>query len=155
MPNWMKRGLLLNEDPPADGGGTDDAAGGGNDDHKWAGKYDSPDALEAGYQQQRELLGLPKISGDLVGKPGRFASFEALEAAYLDEAKIRTRPKPKAEDKPKGKAKGDEGNDDDLNLDPPPKGEETDDETGANKLMGKTVVAAGDDDATVRVRLSQ
>ena len=31
----------------------------------------------------------------------------------------------------------------------------TDDELGANKLIGKTVAAAGDDDATVRVRLSQ
>ncbi len=31
----------------------------------------------------------------------------------------------------------------------------TDDETGANKLIGKTVAAAGDDDATVRVRLGQ
>jgi len=31
----------------------------------------------------------------------------------------------------------------------------TDDESGANKLLGKTVAAAGDDDATVRVRLSQ
>ncbi len=31
----------------------------------------------------------------------------------------------------------------------------TDDETGANKLLGKTVLAAGDDDATVRVRLVQ
>ena len=30
-----------------------------------------------------------------------------------------------------------------------------DDESGANKLIGKTVAAAGDDDATVRVRLSQ
>ena len=30
-----------------------------------------------------------------------------------------------------------------------------DDETGANKLIGKAVKAAGDDDATVRVRLSQ
>jgi predicted RecA/RadA family phage recombinase len=30
-----------------------------------------------------------------------------------------------------------------------------DDEAGANKLLGKTVKAAGDDDATVRVRLSQ
>jgi len=31
----------------------------------------------------------------------------------------------------------------------------TDDETGANKLIGKTVAAAGDDDTTVRVRLTQ
>ena len=31
----------------------------------------------------------------------------------------------------------------------------TDDESGANKLIGKTVAAAGDDDTTVRVRLSQ
>ena len=31
----------------------------------------------------------------------------------------------------------------------------TDDETGANKLLGKTIAAAGDDDATVRVRLGQ
>jgi len=31
----------------------------------------------------------------------------------------------------------------------------TDDETGANKGLGKTVLAAGDDDATVRVRMSQ
>ena len=31
----------------------------------------------------------------------------------------------------------------------------TDDESGANKLIGKTVRAAGDDDTTVRVRLSQ
>jgi len=31
----------------------------------------------------------------------------------------------------------------------------TDDETGANKFIGKTVAAAGDDDETVRVRLSQ
>ena len=31
----------------------------------------------------------------------------------------------------------------------------TDDEAGANKLIGKTVAAAGDDDETVRVRLSQ
>ena len=31
----------------------------------------------------------------------------------------------------------------------------TDDETGANKYLGKTVAAAGDDDATVRVRLEQ
>jgi len=31
----------------------------------------------------------------------------------------------------------------------------TDDESGANKLMGKAACAAGDDDATVRVRLSQ
>ncbi len=31
----------------------------------------------------------------------------------------------------------------------------TDDETGANKLLGKTIKAAGDDDATVRVRLDQ
>ena len=31
----------------------------------------------------------------------------------------------------------------------------TDAEAGANKLMGKAVQAAGDDDATVRVRLSQ
>ena len=31
----------------------------------------------------------------------------------------------------------------------------TDSETGANKLIGKTTVAAGDDDATVRVRMSQ
>ena len=30
-----------------------------------------------------------------------------------------------------------------------------DDETGANKLIGKTVAAAGDDDTTVRVRMSQ
>jgi len=30
-----------------------------------------------------------------------------------------------------------------------------DDESGANKLLGKTIVAAGDDDATVRVRLDQ
>ena len=31
----------------------------------------------------------------------------------------------------------------------------TDSETGANKLIGKTVAAAGDDDTTVRVRMSQ
>ena len=31
----------------------------------------------------------------------------------------------------------------------------TDDETGANKLIGKTVAAAGDDDATVAVRMEQ
>jgi len=31
----------------------------------------------------------------------------------------------------------------------------TDDESGANKLIGKTVKAATDDDATVRVRMSQ
>ena len=31
----------------------------------------------------------------------------------------------------------------------------TDSETGANKKLGKTVAATGDDDATVRVRLSQ
>ena len=31
----------------------------------------------------------------------------------------------------------------------------TDSEAGANKSLGKTVAAAGDDDATVRVRLSQ
>lgn len=31
----------------------------------------------------------------------------------------------------------------------------TDDETGANKQLGKTIAAAGDNDATVRVRLSQ
>ena len=31
----------------------------------------------------------------------------------------------------------------------------TDDESGANKKLGKTVAVAGDDDATVRVRLSQ
>jgi hypothetical protein len=31
----------------------------------------------------------------------------------------------------------------------------TDDETGANKYLGKTVKAAGDDDTTVRVRLDQ
>jgi len=31
----------------------------------------------------------------------------------------------------------------------------SDDEAGANKLIGKTVAAAGDDDGTVRVRLSQ
>ena len=31
----------------------------------------------------------------------------------------------------------------------------TDDESGANKYMGKTIVAATDDDTTVRVRLEQ
>jgi predicted RecA/RadA family phage recombinase len=31
----------------------------------------------------------------------------------------------------------------------------TDDESGANKYLGKTVAAAGDDDTTVRVRLAQ
>jgi len=31
----------------------------------------------------------------------------------------------------------------------------TDDETGANKYLGKVVKAAGDDDTTVRVRLEQ
>lgn len=31
----------------------------------------------------------------------------------------------------------------------------TDDESGANKYLGKTIAAAGDDDATVRVRLEQ
>lgn len=31
----------------------------------------------------------------------------------------------------------------------------TDDETGANKLLGKTVIAAGDSDASVRVRMTQ
>jgi len=31
----------------------------------------------------------------------------------------------------------------------------TDDEAGANKKLGRTVLAAGDNDATVRVRLSQ
>jgi len=31
----------------------------------------------------------------------------------------------------------------------------TDDEAGANKLIGKTVAAAGDNDAEVRVRLNQ
>jgi predicted RecA/RadA family phage recombinase len=31
----------------------------------------------------------------------------------------------------------------------------TDDELGANKMLGKSVTAAGDDDATVRVRLFQ
>jgi predicted RecA/RadA family phage recombinase len=30
-----------------------------------------------------------------------------------------------------------------------------DDETGANKLIGKSVLAAGDDDATVRIRMTQ
>ena len=30
-----------------------------------------------------------------------------------------------------------------------------DSESGANKLIGKTIAAAGDDDATVRVRLNQ
>ena len=30
-----------------------------------------------------------------------------------------------------------------------------DDEAGANKYLGKTIVAAGDDDTTVRVRLEQ
>ena len=30
-----------------------------------------------------------------------------------------------------------------------------DDETGANKLIGKAVLSAGDNDATVRVRMSQ
>ena len=30
-----------------------------------------------------------------------------------------------------------------------------DDETGANKYLGKSVLAAGDDDASVRVRLEQ
>ena len=30
-----------------------------------------------------------------------------------------------------------------------------DDESAANKLIGKTILAAGDNDATVRVRLSQ
>lgn len=31
----------------------------------------------------------------------------------------------------------------------------TDDDTGANKLIGKVVTAAGDDDGTVRIRLNQ
>lgn len=31
----------------------------------------------------------------------------------------------------------------------------TDDAAGANKYLGKTITAAGDDDATVRVRLEQ
>ena len=31
----------------------------------------------------------------------------------------------------------------------------TDSETGANKLIGKTIAAAGDNDAEVRVRMSQ
>ena len=31
----------------------------------------------------------------------------------------------------------------------------TDDETGANKYLGKTVVAAADDDTTTRVRMEQ
>jgi predicted RecA/RadA family phage recombinase len=31
----------------------------------------------------------------------------------------------------------------------------TSSETGANKLIGKTIAAAGDNDATVRVRMSQ
>jgi predicted RecA/RadA family phage recombinase len=31
----------------------------------------------------------------------------------------------------------------------------TDDDTGNNKLLGKTIAAATDDDVTVRVRLSQ
>ncbi len=31
----------------------------------------------------------------------------------------------------------------------------TDDESAANKYLGKTIAAAGDDDATVRVRLEQ
>jgi predicted RecA/RadA family phage recombinase len=31
----------------------------------------------------------------------------------------------------------------------------TDDDTGNNKLLGKTIAAAADDDVTVRVRLSQ
>ncbi|NBC11283.1 MAG: DUF2190 family protein, partial [Planctomycetes bacterium] len=31
----------------------------------------------------------------------------------------------------------------------------TDDESGANKYLGKTTLAAGDNDATVRVRLEQ
>ena len=31
----------------------------------------------------------------------------------------------------------------------------TDDEVGANKLIGKTIAAAGDNDAEVRVRMSQ
>jgi len=31
----------------------------------------------------------------------------------------------------------------------------TDDETGANKLIGKAVAAAGDTDTTVRIRMSQ
>ncbi len=31
----------------------------------------------------------------------------------------------------------------------------TDDESGVNKYLGKTIAAAGDDDATVRVRLEQ
>jgi len=31
----------------------------------------------------------------------------------------------------------------------------TDDEAGANKYLGKTVLAVGDDDTTVRVRLEQ
>ena len=126
MTHWMKRALLLSEDPPVDGGGKDADSGGG-DAHKFAGKYETPSDLEAGYQEQRELIGLDRIEGELVGKDGRFASYEALEAAYTDEAKLRTRPKktPKKESI-KDKAKLDKP-EEDLTLDEP----EDEDDGGA------------------------
>lgn len=53
---------------------------------KFAGKYETPDALSAGYREIRGKLGLKEIAADkpLFGKDGLFADVTALERGYED-----------------------------------------------------------------------
>lgn len=79
---------------------------GGGDVQKFAGKYDSPEALEAGYREIRGKLGMGELPTDkpLFGSGGRYADVAALEASYKDlETALRARgtpTPPKDGDKP-------------------------------------------------------
>ena len=145
MPEWMRRGLLLNKNSAGDGEGGGGGGGGegeeeggggeGGDKKKWAGKYDGTEDLEKAYREQRKLASLSEIKGKLVGKDGHFASYQALETAYLDGETLRRKPKKDHEEKlPK------KGDDEELSLDA---GEE-EEEGGDEKLTLASLLKAAD-----------
>lgn len=85
----------------------------------FAGKYQSPDQLEQGYQSLREKLGLPKVEGQLYGKDGIFADVSKLEQGYKDMEALVGRQQPaQPQQQPGQQPPGDTSKDGPLSVKP-------------------------------------
>lgn len=146
MPGWI-RSLHFSPDPEG-GGGTaaeEDAATGnaGDEPRKWAGKYDSPEELAKGYTEWRKMQGLSEVKTELVGKNGMFATYHALEQAYLDGQTIsRAKSKPKPDEKPGLRPKSEDTTAADSLKLTPEKSDDADEDIPS--LLAKAGLNAGD-----------
>lgn len=90
MTHW-RRPILFDPDPGEGGGGNPPASS--SDVSFGGGKFKNPEALETGYNNLRENMGLEKVDA-LVGEKGQYRDHLALDRAYLDLEKLQGSRKP-------------------------------------------------------------